>query len=216
MSRKHLVRPGECLVTIARQYGFNDYRTVFDHPDNAALKKTRPNPNILHPGDVVAIPDRKLKTAKIETGQMHRFTVVLPKKELHLRLHDAEGKPLANEPYVLEVDGEPPVEGKQTDGDGILKERVPVGRAGANLTIRERTLRLRFGQLNPTRDCPEDDLSGVQSRLRNLGYDAGSPGEPRGLLLRSALATFQADEGLEVTGEPDEPTRQKLEKIHGS
>src|SRR5688572_3157893 len=111
---KHVVQQGECLSTIAKRYGFPDYRTVYEHPDNAELRRKRPNPNLLFPGDVVAIPEPKVRTAAVATGQVHRFQVTLPKKELHLQLKDHEGKPIANEPYVLEVDGEPPVEGKQT------------------------------------------------------------------------------------------------------
>ncbi|MBN1207998.1 MAG: peptidoglycan-binding protein [Myxococcaceae bacterium] len=212
---KHVVRPGECLTTIARQYGFLDYRTVYEHPDNEALRQKRPNPNILFPGDVVAIPERKAKSVSVSTGQVHRFQIVVPKKELSLQLQDHKGEPLANEPYVLEVDGEPPTEGKQTDGDGKLKERVPLARAGATLTIRGRTMRLRFGALNPLRDCPKDDVSGLQGRLRNLGYNPGPADGILGPQTRAALAVFQVDEGLDMTGEPDEQTLGKLEERYG-
>lgn len=213
---KHVVQQGECLTTISKRYGFHDYRTVYEHPDNAELRRQRPNPNILHPGDVVAIPERKVKTVSIATGKVHAFQVVVPKKELRLQLKDHEGQPLANEPYVLEVDGEEPIEGKQTDGSGLLKERVPLSRAGANLTIRERTLRLRFGGLNPLKDSPKkDDITGIQGRLRNLGYNPGPVDGRLGRQTRAALAVFQADEGLEVTSDPDAATLSKLEERHG-
>lgn len=212
---KHVVRQGECLTTIARQYGFRDYRTVYQHPDNAGLRQKRPNPNILFPGDVVNIPERKVKTARVATGQVHRFQVIVPKKELHLQLRDNEGKPLANEPYVLEVDGEPPIEGKQTDGAGKIKERVPTSAAGAILSIKGRTLRLRFGALNPLRELPSGDVSGVQGRLSNLGYNVGPLNGVLSPLMRAALAVFQVDEGLPVTGEPDASTLSKLEQRHG-
>ncbi len=212
---KHVVRPGECLSTIARQYGFQDYRTVYEHPDNAALKRQRPNPNILFPGDVVMIPERKPKSVPVPTGQTHRFRVVIPKKELQLLIQDYEGKPLANEPYVLEVDGEEPIEGKQTDGSGKIKERVPIIRGGGTLTIAGRKLRLRFGGLNPLKDCPKGDVSGLQGRLRNLGYNPGAPDGVLGPQTRAALAVFQMDEGLDMTGEPDAQTLSKLEERHG-
>jgi N-acetylmuramoyl-L-alanine amidase len=212
---KHVVRPGECLTVIARQYGFLDYRTVYEHPDNQDLRKKRPDPNILFPGDVVAIPQRKEKSVSVSTGQSHRFRVLVPKKELQLKLLDDEGKPIANEPYVLEVDGEPPLEGKQTDGEGVLKERVPLSRGGATLTLRGRELRLRFGGLNPLRDCPSNDVSGVQGRLQNLGYNPGPVSGVLGERTRIAIAIFQSDEGLEMTGEPDEKTVSKLEEVYG-
>ncbi|WP_224366429.1 peptidoglycan-binding domain-containing protein [Hyalangium versicolor] len=215
MPRKHIVRPGECLTKIAWQYGFADYKTVYEHASNAELRKKRPNPNILHPGDEVSIPDPTPKKASVSTGKMHRFQVRRPKKMLSLKLRDHEGQPLANEPYVLELDGEPELIVAQTDGEGGLQHFVPLSCTQAVLTLRDRTLRLRLGYLNPARDAPQDDVSGVQARLRNLGYHI-----PRqdGLLdpaTRAALAVFQADEGLDFTGEPDATTLNKLEERHG-
>ncbi len=212
---KHVVRPGECLSKIARQYGFLDYRTVYEHPDNKAFRQKRPNPNILFPGDVVMIPERKPKTAGVSSGKVHRFKVVVPKKEMHLQIQDHDGKPLANEPYVLEVDGEEPTEGEQTDGDGKLKARVSLAKGSAKLIIRGRVLRLRFGALNPLKDCKEGDVSGLQGRLRNLGYNPGTADGILGPQTRAALAVFQSDEGLDMTGEPDDQTLSKLEERHG-
>jgi nucleoid-associated protein YgaU len=57
MAIDHTVVQGEYLSKIARSYGFSDYRTIWEHPKNAALKQARQNPNVLFPGDRLFIPD---------------------------------------------------------------------------------------------------------------------------------------------------------------
>ena len=84
MPHKHIVKQGECLSLIARRYGFANYRTVYDHADNAELRELRPNPNVLSPGDVVVIPDKDTKTESVATGKFHRFEVATPAKALRI------------------------------------------------------------------------------------------------------------------------------------
>ena len=70
----HVVKPGECFTRIAERYGFSDYKALYDHPDNADLKKKRPNPNVLHPGDRIVVPDKEEKIIEgLATGKIHRF-----------------------------------------------------------------------------------------------------------------------------------------------
>src|SRR5689334_22229736 len=106
MSRKHIVKQGECLSLIARRYGFSKYQTIYQHPDNADLRRKRPNPNVLYPGDVVMIPDRQAAATQHATGSSHRFSVWRAKKVLRLVIRDPDDAPLAHEPYVLAIDGE--------------------------------------------------------------------------------------------------------------
>jgi hypothetical protein len=63
----HVVAPGECLASIAEHYGFADPAVIYNHPENAALRRERPDPNVLLAGDVVAIPDRKLRELRAAT-----------------------------------------------------------------------------------------------------------------------------------------------------
>ena len=58
----HKVQSGECLSTIGKQYRFEDFRTIFDHPKNGPLKRKRENPNVLLPGDCLFIPDKEQQT----------------------------------------------------------------------------------------------------------------------------------------------------------
>ena len=61
MGKNHYVEQGEYLAQIARSYGFVDYNTIWDAPENQGLKDKRKNPNILFPGDKLFIPDKETK-----------------------------------------------------------------------------------------------------------------------------------------------------------
>ena len=65
---QHRVTQGESITTIALRYGFRDPKAIYDHPDNAELKKKRPSPDILFPGDVVIIPDKEAKSINAPTA----------------------------------------------------------------------------------------------------------------------------------------------------
>src|SRR4249920_494288 len=57
MSTTHTVLQGECLSSIAHDFGFGDWHVIYDHPQNASFKTKRPNPNLIYPGDELFIPD---------------------------------------------------------------------------------------------------------------------------------------------------------------
>ena len=78
MGKKHVVKRGECLSRIARAYGFKSYRELYDHPDNAAFKARRPDPNLIQPGDELQIPERKGSKAEGSTGGTEEVKVELP------------------------------------------------------------------------------------------------------------------------------------------
>jgi hypothetical protein len=48
-----------------------------------------------------------------------------------------------------------------------------------------------------------ESVAEVQGRLADMGYDVGQPSGELGNRTRRAIAAYQADAGLEVTGEPD-------------
>jgi len=58
MSINYTVRPGDTLSSIARKHGFSTWKDVYYHPENAAFRAKRPNPNLIYPGDVVVIPKK--------------------------------------------------------------------------------------------------------------------------------------------------------------
>lgn len=210
----HTVRQGECLSKIALKYGFTDWKFLYEHPDNSALRRKRPNPNVLYPGDVVKIPEMRKKEEQAGTGKVHRFQVKTPKKFLRIVFKTPKGDVYENEPYTLEFESGASKAGK-TDGRGLLNEPVPLGERLATLKIAGRALGLRLGHLNPNGDVENEDLSGIQARLNNLGYPCGANDGKYGRHTRTALAVFQEGEKLDVNGLPDEPTLKKLEEQHG-
>lgn len=207
----HVVKPGECFSLIARRYGYADYRALYEHPDNAELRARRPNPNVIHPGDEVVIPDREERVESgLATGSVHTFRVRRPRKALRVVLKDHEGNPLGGAACVLTVAGDEVH--LMTDGEGLLEHAVPVDEPGATLVVAGRVLSLRFGNLNPAREAPDGGLSGMRSRLKNLGYALA---DGRDEATRTAVALFQHDHGLEATGEVDDATARALVEAHG-
>jgi N-acetylmuramoyl-L-alanine amidase len=213
MAKRHVVHQGECLSRIARRYGFSDYKKLYDHPDNAELKRKRPNPNVIYPGDIVAIPDLEDKTESVGTGQKHRFQVTQLKKELRIAFKDARMYPLSGVSYVLRTANEI-LEGR-TNAAGLLKDRVRTDSMQASVVIDGRTINLRLGYLNPSERVGELDVSGVQSRLKGLGYYLRDTDGVLSQACRTSLAIFQAENNLTVDGKPTSATIGKLEELFG-
>jgi hypothetical protein len=102
-----------------------------------------------------------------------------------------------------------------TDGDGKIEREVLHDESRASLAILGRELGLRIGNLNPVEKAPDGGVSGAKGRLKNLGYNIESTSGPLDAPTRTALALFQHDHKLDVTGELDAPTKKKLEEEHG-
>lgn len=215
MPTTHVVRQGECFLLIARCHGFADFQRVYEHPDNAELRRKRPNPNVLFPGDSVVIPDRGSPKQKpnLSTGRSHPFTLKVPGRYLRVALRDAQGAPLSGRPYLLTF-GPEVIEGS-TDDAGFLEAKVPFSVSQVTLECEGHSWELALGALRPMKDTPDDGVSGAEARLMNLGY-ALEPTGKMTLELRSAIRAFQHQCGLEVTGRLDAETLQKLEELHGS
>lgn len=211
----HTVEQGDCLSSIADLYGFADYRTIYDHSANAALKQNRPNPNVLLPGDTVVIPDKEQKEISCAAGQQHIFQVQRPTTFLRLRIQDDQNKGFANKKYRLTIDGVR-TEG-QTDGDGLITQKISPSAINGNLLVwiyddphaSPVPFPLDLGHLDPV-----TEVSGVQGRLNNLGFDCGSVDGVMGPDTEDALRAFQTQMGLPVTGQPDSATQAKLTQVH--
>lgn len=214
MSKAHTVKQGECLSKIAKRFGFTDWRYLYEHPENASLRARRPNPNVLFPGDIVNIPELRVREERIETTRVHRFVVQSPRKFLRVVFKDAQGGKLANELYSIRFSSGRS-KAASTNADGLLNEPVSFDEDSATVEIGGRTLHLNLGHLNPTGDVVKEDISGIQARLNNLGYNAGPNDGIYGRKTRLALALLQADEDCDVSGLPDEETLSRLEELHG-
>jgi N-acetylmuramoyl-L-alanine amidase len=208
----HTVEKGECMTSISRQYGFADYHTVYDHPQNKGLKDKRKNPNMLFPGDEVFIPDHEPKEVQIPTGQPKTIKIKIPEAKLRVTVKDAEEKPAGGKKYKLS--GALEKEG-QTDGSGMIEIDIPPDLEAADLEVwikgddePPRKFRLYLGQLGPV-----EEVEGVQQRLANLGLYRGKiDGKPKSI--ERPLLLFQRLNKLKESGEVDDDTRKKLTEVH--
>src|SRR5574341_1571965 len=96
---QHVVSQGECISSIARMYGFPDWRIIWNHPENADFKKKRPNANVLHPGDKLFVQDRELQEKDCATDQRHRFVLKKPTTWVHFVVEDVLGQKAAGKKY---------------------------------------------------------------------------------------------------------------------
>ena len=212
--KEHLVRQGECLSSIAAQYGFDSWHTIYDHPNNQEFRKKRPNPDVIHPGDRISIPERE-RVVECGTQSSHKFKRKTIKTSLRICFLDKDREPMTQKRYRLRW-GSSEIEG-ETDGDGFLEHPIPPGVDRADLFVEDLVKEgetqhwsLRVGHLDPI-----DELTGVQARLSNLGYPCGPSRGEMDIDTADAIEQFQGDQGLAIDGDLTEETRSKLEDCYG-
>jgi N-acetylmuramoyl-L-alanine amidase len=207
---QYVVKQGDCLSSIAARHGFADYRTIYNHPSNADFKAARPNPNVLYPGDVLVIPDKQSKAVSVATGLSHRFQVKRAKARFRVRFQfgvsckyevDIEGRRSTgtlDDGAILDV----PIAPEASTGKLLIWPSSAVGDAPLEYD-------LILGALDPI-----DTTSGVQARLKNLGFECGTVDGVVGSKTKRAVRAFQQASRLDVTGEIDDATRQALTTRH--
>ena len=208
---KHIVQPGECFAMIAKHYGYRDWKLLYNAPENDELRQHRPNPNILHAGDEIVIPERQKKQFSGAHEKRHRFKACAAKWVLRLRLVDHAGQPLKDTPYRILIEGEPGERKDKTDGDGMLVQPLAADAHAAVLHIFGDEVELVLGDLDPI-----ERVTGVQQRLGNLGFDAGPADGIVGPRTRAALLAFQKTFPGDLTASAsiDDATRRKLAEVH--
>jgi hypothetical protein len=204
----HVVQPGDCISSIALDYG-HFWKTLWDHPKNATLKRVRKNPNVLLAGDEVFVPKIELREEPGATERRHRFLRKGEPAQIKLILMHGN-RPRKNEEYILDIDGK--LTRGSTGADGSVTLRIPGNARRGKITVgpdREE-FELQLGGMDPI-----ETLSGVQGRLNNLGYDCGGADGAMTAETAEAIRRFQKDHGLPETGEPDDVTRSRLKELHG-
>ena len=229
MAGMHTVAQGEYMSFIAAEYGFSDWQTIWNLPQNAALKSQRQNPNVLYPGDQVYIPDHDTKQVPKPTDKTHKFKLNTTTLNLQLTLQDMYEKPIANAKCVLSLGGN--TINVTTDGNGTIKQTIPPSTQNGVLVIQDSQTAFNDVQipiLVGTLD-PIDQVSGQIARLNNLGYFAGDPNKPpvgnsdggdaapmfATDTFTSAVEEFQCDNGLTMDGICGPATQAKLKQVHG-
>jgi hypothetical protein len=208
---EHVVRQGDSTTSLAFQHGLF-WQTIWNHPANAQLRRRRGDQNVLLPGDRVFIPDVRTREESGATEQRHRFRRRGMPERLNVQFLDLHGDPLADETYRLEIDGR--ARTGKLDGDGWLRVGVPPDAYSGRVEVGQEgelaSCELQLGHLDPV-----SETTGVQARLRNLGYyDGPVDGEDSDELAR-AVAAFRAEKGMNESGEMDEAFRGSLKDAHG-
>ncbi len=204
---KIIVSSGDSIPSLAHENG-HFWEKVWDHPENAALKAKRKNPNQLVAGDEVFVPELESKEESRGTESRHVFKRKGVPAKIKMQLF-LLGEPRKNEEYVLEIDGK--LVTGTLDGDGKLEQFVsPAARSGKlKLKGGKEVIPIRLGHLDPV-----DELSGVKQRLNNLGFRCGSEDNEMNAATAAALRGFQAQHGLPESGEADAATKAKLQELH--
>ncbi|MFC1782180.1 peptidoglycan-binding protein [Planctomycetota bacterium] len=206
---KYKVKQGDCISSIAYQHGFFP-DTIWNDPNNRELKRRRKDPNVLLPGDKVYIRDKEEKEESCPTEKLHRFRLKGVPEKLRMQFK-INGKPRANEDYILDIDGALS-EGK-TDEKGKIEIPILPNAKKGKITFRDKgdEYELQLGHLDPV-----TEISGVQGRLLDLGFFAGPVDGKMSAALEGAIQTFQAKNGLEPNGKLDETTRKKIADAYGA
>jgi LysM domain len=209
VTKRHTVAQGDTLLSIAAKHEVLDWTRIWQHADNAGLRERRPNPQVLHPGDVVVIPDDAGKEVTVPSGESRRFVLGGAKCHVSVTLADECGEPFADRKYRLKV-GAQTFEGR-TDPDGVVSHEVPPTSRQGELTLYGETdddvttWRLDLGALDPI-----GTLTGVKARLRNLGYRVGKLDDELDELTRDALRSFRAHSALSEGDALDDDLRDAL------
>ena len=203
MAEDYEVQPGDCLNSIAFEQGFL-WETLWNAPENAQLKQDRKDPNVLLEGDILHIPDLRIKEEAGMTETRHRFKAKGVPVRFRLRLL-LNGQPMSNEPFELLVDGK--THQGETDQNGVLKVPLLPSARSALLVLgegeRQEKVEISFGCIDPI-----DTQSGLEGRLSNLGFTAEGD-------MPEAIRAFQTEYKLPQTGQADEATLKKLQEVFG-
>jgi hypothetical protein len=85
----HIVKPSESLSGIAKQYGLSHWALIYWHPLNEKIQETRPNPDLIMPGDRLHVPEPGNATV---TGFISKIAAAIPKTSHHIKLSELPRK----------------------------------------------------------------------------------------------------------------------------
>lgn len=210
----HPASQGEWLRKLCQDYGFADWRTIWNDPKNSDLRKLR-KPNLLQAGDLVWIPPVRQRPVTAGDGAKHAFKAKGKGDELTIVIEADKGKPNAGVAYAYTIAGVARGSGS-SGGDGKTKSPVPRQHDPATLKLGKVFVALDIGHLNPMGDdTPDRGVSGVQARLNNLGLRAGREDGVLGPRTARSIVLFQKLEVIAETGTITDDLRARLLQRHG-
>lgn len=203
----------DSIESVAYRHGhFPD--TIWQHAENAGLRERRASMHVLLAGDRVFVPDIVPKSPPCATTRVHRFTRRAVPSLLRVRVMLGE-RPLADRPCRIELRGRAPIV-LRSDGEGWVQVPVLPDAEKGRLVVELENGRELVLDLAPRALDPVDTPTGVQARLRNLGYLAGATDGAFDLPTVLALARFQGEAGLDISGAADDATQAALVAAHGA
>lgn len=218
MTQQHTVAQGETLLRIAKQYGYQTSKALYNHPSNAEFKALRPDPNLIYPGDKITIPPKKEKFIPLRTNSINSFVVQNEKEYFRLQIIHEDGDDIAGKRIVLNI-------GSQTidtvlPADGLVEVEL---NENDSLTGQV-DLYLKEDQSSPSESFtaqvghldPIDTLSGVQARCNLLGFDCGTVDGINGAKTKAGVREFQQAQQLQVDGIAGPVTKSRLVYVYGA
>jgi hypothetical protein len=212
----HFVEVGETLASIAERAGFLHGSTIWNRPENAALRRRRESPFVLFEGDAVFVPEKTAKKDACPTALETTFVVYREKTEVRLRARTRHDHAVPLDPATAAIDGD--TAAATVAGDVLV---TPVPRDGRALTVDASgdPLVLALGELGPIREA-----GGAVARLDNLGFvpaealASGDEGDDEEDAERIELACelFQESAHKRPTGELNDPTIDALRDHAGA
>jgi hypothetical protein len=212
--RIHKVKQGESIYHIARKNGVRADQ-IWELAENQLLRDSRRRKDLLFEGDLVHVPDIRIREEEAATENRHVFRrKTYPLMEIRLRLlfEDKPRKFLSCRLIISDIPGPPLEMEAKTDGNGLVEFDVPLSSESGLLRIGEDEMhRLMFNHLDPVKE-----VTGVQQRLANLGFFLNCNGQ-KDELTRTALRKFQRKNKIAETGEfDDDDTLNALEAEYGT
>ena len=195
----------DSILSIAKDNGFW-WSTVWNHPNNSALKSQRKVPEVLQEGDQVYVPKPEPKKEPKPNEARHKFKLKGEQAKFKIRLLLMD-EARANEDYILVIDGV--LKTGKTDGNGVIETDIPNNAKGGELRLQngKEVYPITIGRLNPV-----DSPAGVRQRLTSLGFQPEP--EPADEMPKDCLKLFQQKYQLTVSGEYDGATKGKLQELH--
>jgi hypothetical protein len=206
------VGQGEHVGHIASLFRFERLDTIWNNSANSQLAALRQDPFAVAEGDVVAIPEKTVKSHALHPGNHYRITVWRQLIKLQLRLLDFAGTPLSSASCQFTIDGT--ALEQVSDADGVVEVEVPWNATAATLDVAGLHYDLLLAAL-PTPSA----VAGVDRRLQNLGLYSPTEGQSYGLGCDPekvlALELLQSRNKLPVDGTLTKDTLQALQDEHG-